>query len=199
MRTLGRAALGAYRGLRRIRDKVFSVAVSHAFARFGSRSVVQLPTRIEGEERIAIGAGVFVGAGSWLRTEPGKGVALTLEDDVSVAGSCTLSAAESLVICRGALLARCVYIADHAHAYDDPNHAVADQGISNIAPVLIGPGAWLGEHVVVMPGVTIGAGAVVGANSVVTHDVPDHSVAVGSPARVVRRFGPRDTAQAEES
>jgi maltose O-acetyltransferase len=43
--------------------------------------------------------------------------------------------------------------------------------------------------VVVCPGVTIGVGAVIGANSVVTEDIPDHSVAVGSPAHVVKTFG----------
>ena len=53
-----------------------------------------------------------------------------------------------------------------------------------------GDGAWLAQNVVVLSGVTIGAGAVVGANSVVRDDIPPGAVAVGAPARVVRR-GPR--------
>ncbi len=62
------------------------------------------------------------------------------------------------------------------------------QGLRDVAEVRIGAGAWLGQNVVVMPGVTIGCNAVIGANSVVTSDVPDHSVAVGAPARLIRRF-----------
>jgi acetyltransferase-like isoleucine patch superfamily enzyme len=84
------------------------------------------------------------------------------------------------------LLARGVYIADHGHAFDDRTRAVLDQGIDRVAPVEIGEGAWLGQNVVVGPGVRIGRGAVIGANAVVLDDVPDHAVAVGVPARVVR-------------
>jgi acetyltransferase-like isoleucine patch superfamily enzyme len=83
-------------------------------------------------------------------------------------------------------MARNVYIADHRHAFEDEGRAVLDQGIEQVAPVEIGEGAWLGQNVVVGPGVRIGRGAVVGANSVVLGDVPDHAVAVGAPARVVR-------------
>lgn len=53
-------------------------------------------------------------------------------------------------------------------------------------PVVIGDNVWLGARVIVLPGVTIGEGAVVGAGSVVTADIPPRAVAVGSPARVVR-------------
>jgi acetyltransferase-like isoleucine patch superfamily enzyme len=89
--------------------------------------------------------------------------------------------------------ARNVYIADHSHAYDDVGVPVLAQGVTRVAPVEIEDGAWLGQNVVVGPGVRIGAGAVVGANSVVLSDVPDYSVAVGAPARVVRTFAPDET------
>ena len=55
-------------------------------------------------------------------------------------------------------------------------------------PVVIEDGAWLGENVVVCPGVRIGKGAVIGANSVVLRDVPARSLAVGAPATVVREI-----------
>ena len=63
-----------------------------------------------------------------------------------------------------------------------------EQGVDRIGAVSIGDGAWLGQNVVVGPGVTIGRGAVIGSNSVVLDDVPDFSVAVGAPARIVRRL-----------
>lgn len=183
--------LRAYRGLIRIRDKAFSTAIGGAFAAFGPDSVIQLPVRVVGEGRIAIGRGVFIGAGSWLQALPcasGGSPQISVGDGTRIAGYCVLSSASSLTIGRCVLIARNVYISDHNHAYRDFTRPVLDQGIDTVLPVEVGDGAWLGQNTVVTPGVHIGRGAVVGANSVVTTDVPNHCVAVGAPARVVRRF-----------
>lgn len=186
----GRAALGAYRLSQRLWGKLFSVATRGAFAAFGARSVIQPPVRIAGEGAIAIGSDVWVGGGSWLQTLPGAaGIALEIGDGTSIAGSCVLSAAQSVRLGRKVLLARGVYISDHIHRYDDTSRAVLDQGVDQVDGVVIDDGAWLGENVVVCPGVRIGRGAVIGANAVVTANVPDFSLAVGAPARVVRHFG----------
>lgn len=175
----------------RARAKIFSVLASGAFASFGSRSILELPIRLAGESRISIGSDVFVGAGSWLQTLEGPGHSGVLEvgDGTSIAGTCVLSAACSVRLGRKVLLARNVYISDHIHAYDDPRRAVLDQGVAQLEAVEIQDGAWLGQNVVVCPGVTIGRGAVVGANSVVLNDIPDHAVAVGAPAVVKRVAG----------
>ena len=188
-RILGKATIVAYRLSRRVGAKAFSLGVGGAFASFGSNSVIEPPARIAGESRIAIGNGVFVGSDCWLQTHGPGGVAIELEDGVSIVGHCVLSAVESIRLRPRVLLARGVYISDHQHAFEDTSTAVRDQPKTKIAPVEIGEGAWLGENVVVGPGVRIGRGAVVGANSVVLRDVPDHAVAVGAPARVTREFG----------
>jgi len=183
--------LSLYRLGQRARGKVFSLLAAPGFAAFGPRTVIQPPLRISGEGRIAIGSDVFVGPGSWLQVIEGhsEGIALEIGAGTSIAGYCVLSAAVSLRLGRRVLIARNAYVADHVHAFDDPARAILDQGISRIAPVQIDDGAWLGENVVVGPGVRIGRGAVVGANAVVLSDVPDHAVAVGAPARVVRIGG----------
>jgi lipopolysaccharide O-acetyltransferase len=154
--------------------------------------VIQPPVRLQGEERIAIGRGVFVGAGSWLQVLDGcdSRVAIAIGDGVSIAGGCVISSAQSVSLGREVLLARNVYIADHQHAFGDPDRAVLAQGIERIEPVEIGDGAWLGENVVVGPGVRIGRGSVIGANAVVLASIPDRCVAVGAPARVVRELDP---------
>jgi lipopolysaccharide O-acetyltransferase len=161
-----------------------------AFESFGARSVLEPPIRLRGEERISVGDDVCVGPGSLLQTLEGPGYAGRLEigAGTSIAGSCVLSAAASVRLGRKVLLARNVYVSDHIHNYDDLTRAVLDQGIGRLEPVVIEDGAWLGQGVVVCPGVTIGRGAVVGANAVVLDDVPAHSLAVGVPATVVRRF-----------
>lgn len=197
-RTLASLALSLYRGGARLRAKVFSLACGRAFASFGSRSVIEPPVRLQGERRISIGSDVYVGAGSWLQVLDGidRHVALAIGDGTSIAGSCVLSAALRVRVGRKVLLARNVYIADHSHAYADAGRAVLDQGIRQVAPVEVDDGAWLGQNVVVGPGVRIGRGSVIGANSVVLEDVPDYCVAVGAPARVVKEFAPREAVPA---
>ena len=191
-RLVGRASVALYALATRVRARAFSSACGGAFAAFGAHSVIQPPVRLHGERWISVGADVFIGAGSYLQVLDGAERAGRLEigDGTSVTGMCVLSAASSVRLGRHVLLARNVYIADHRHAFDDPAQPVLAQGITRIAPVEIGDGAWLGQNVVVGPGVSIGRGAVIGANSVVLDDVPAHAVAVGAPARVVRRGAP---------
>jgi acetyltransferase-like isoleucine patch superfamily enzyme len=193
-RAAGTAVLGAYRLAGRVYAKVFSLGIGGAFAEFGKNSVLQPPVRITGEDRIAIAPEVFIGSDSWLqalgpRTGDASGaVALRIGRGTKIVGHCVISASASVVLGERVLVARNAYIADHAHAFSDPDSAVLEQGVAKVAPVEIGDGAWLGENVVVGPGVRIGRGAVIGANSVVLDDVPDRCVAVGAPARVVRHI-----------
>jgi len=189
----GSISLAGYRWLTRARDKAFSALSAGAFARYGRRSVIQLPVRLSGESRIAVGSDVFVGAGSWLQVLDGDSdeVAIVIGDGTSIAGSCVLSAKRSINLGRNVLIARNVYVADHMHAFSHLGKPVLEQGIDRVGAVEIGDGAWLGQNVVVGPGLRIGRGAVIGANAVVLDDIPDHAVAVGSPARVVRTLAPR--------
>ena len=75
-----------------------------------------------------------------------------------------------------------VYITDQNHGFEDISLPISRQSMPE-RPVTIGDGSWLGHGTVVLPGSTIGRHVVVGANSVVNGDLPDYSVAVGSPAR----------------
>lgn len=198
-RVLGRCCLSAYRSLARLGCKCFSLLISGAFARFGSRTVVMYPLRVSGESRIEIGDDVFIGPGSWLQALPdgeNKSVAVFICSGTSIAGGCVISAVRQVRLEDGVLLARNVYISDHIHKYTDTDTAIKDQGLDKIAAVVIGSGAWLGQNVVVCPGVVIGKGAVIGANSVVTQSVPDFCIAVGAPARVVKMIYARELPKA---
>jgi len=92
------------------------------------------------------------------------------------------------------LISQYVNIWGSAHRFIEKNklvwdqygkHGVTDQGY-DIAPVVIKRGSWIGPQVVIFRGVTIGEGAIIGANSTVTKDIPDFAVAYGSPAHVVK-------------
>ena len=182
--------LGAFRLLSRVKSRLFTLSVRGGFQGFGRKSVLQPPCRIGGAEHIQIGERVTVGPNSWIQVidavERRTAPAISIGDGSSFAGFCTITAKSSVVIERSVLVARYVYISDHSHEFDSPNRAIMHQGIRGVAPVRICEGAWLGQGVVVCPGVTIGRNAVIGANSVVRQDIPDFAVAVGAPARVVR-------------
>lgn len=175
--------------LQRCRDALFSLIAARGFSRFGRRSRILLPFRVGNPDRIAIGDDVLIGAGSWLmvpRRDMGD-PAITIGNRVRM-NQTSITAVSSVVIEDGVGIARGVYISDHSHGFDDPDTFIRDQPIDRVAPVRIGRGAWIGQNVVILPGVTIGAGSVVGANSVVRESIPPRSVAVGSPARVVRQL-----------
>jgi acetyltransferase-like isoleucine patch superfamily enzyme len=80
-----------------------------------------------------------------------------------------------------------VYISDANHGYVDRDEPVGRQ-FAAPRPVRVGSGSWLGHGALVLGGATIGDHVVVGAGAVVTGDLPDYSVAVGNPARVIRRY-----------
>ena len=189
---IGQAFSRCYRLWIRLTSKMFSVMMGGSFARFGRNSVLQPPLRLSGEERVEIGDGVFVAANSWLQALPdgdNRAAALCIGSGTSIAGACVISAVRSVILEENVLLARNVYISDHIHRYADKDQPVLSQGVDKVEPVRICRGAWLGQNVVVCPGVTIGRGAVIGANSVVKSDIPDWCVAAGAPARMVQEIG----------
>jgi acetyltransferase-like isoleucine patch superfamily enzyme len=69
---------------------------------------------------------------------------------------------------------------------------VAPDVVASSRPIRIGNAVWIGFDAVVLPGVTIGDGSIIGARSVVTEDVPPYCIAVGNPARIVRRLEPAE-------
>lgn len=97
-----------------------------------------------------------------------------------------IAAQHKISIGDWAMIGNGCFIGDAAHRFDDPTMPVPLQGFTSKGPVEIGDNCWLGVNVVVTSGVTIGERCVIGANSVVTTDIPAGSIAVGSPARVVK-------------
>ena len=80
-----------------------------------------------------------------------------------------------------------VYISDNLHSYADLSKPIIEQPIKQLKRIRIGEGSWIGENVCII-GASIGKHCTIGANSVVTHDIPDYCVAVGAPARVIKRY-----------
>jgi lipopolysaccharide O-acetyltransferase len=114
--------------------------------------------------------------------------------DVSMNDYVHIGAVESVTIGDRVLIASKVFISDHVHGsygrdgiHSDPRVAPAVRPLS-AAPVIIEDDVWLGEFVSVLAGTRIGKGSIIGTMSTVVRDIPAYSVAVGSPARVIKQF-----------
>ncbi len=172
----------------------------------GSPCLIEEDVRIQVARRIFLGNRVFVGQYSYL---DGGTSFLRLGDDVHVARYCTVRAGErgisihhgvginircfldgngGLEIGADTLLSPGVQVVSGNHVFKDPKVPIRFQGTA-YGKVSIGEDCWLGTNVVVVPGVTIGRGSVIGAGAVVTKDIPEFSIALGVPAKVVGRRG----------
>lgn len=154
----------------------------------GSGSCIIKPLKIERPKTIVMGCKVTIHDFGWLMGgfEPSN-VTLKIDDGATIGHFSHIVARFQVIIEKNVLVADKVFISDCTHNYSDINIPIIDQGVSFLKPVRIGEGSWLGENVCVC-GASIGKHCVIGANSVVTKDIPDYCVAVGNPARIVKKY-----------
>ena len=136
----------------------------------------------KGYGRLVLGSWLHLGVGTALRCHEGT---MTIGDKSVLARGVSINCYLDVELGDSALIADSVYVSDFDHNFADLTIAIKDQGIAK-ARVRIERDVWLGTKVTVCRGVLIGEGAVVGANAVVTRDIPAYAVAVGAPARVVK-------------
>jgi acetyltransferase-like isoleucine patch superfamily enzyme len=166
------------------------------FHSFGAKSLIMWrPNTIFNEEYISIGEETLIGPGVSLSAGMVPGQKCLTNPVVSIGDRCLIGKGSGIVghfsitIGDDVWTGHHVYITDQNHGYENIDEPISRQSQPE-RPVVIGDGSWLGFGTVVLPGVTIGKHVVVGANSVVTTDIPDYSVAVGAPARVIKRHVP---------
>ncbi len=165
------------------------------FAAFGSGSVICFPpAALFGEQAIRLGADTLIGPYVSLSAGMAPGQRLISDQIVTIGDRCLIGRYSSIVghfeivIGNDVFFGPNVYVTDQNHGVDDLELPIGRQ-TARERPVSIGDGSWLGANVVVLPGVTIGRHVAIGAGSIVTSDLPDHAVAVGNPARVLRIAG----------
>lgn len=163
---------------------------------FKQARLIRYPFRVRGKSFMEIGNGFTTGYNCRLDVfnhynlkapliKIGKNV--EINDDVHIA------AVESIKIADNVLIASKVYIADHNHGsykgfnQDSPLTSPNSRKIFT-APIIIEKNVWIGEFVCILQGVTIGEGSIVGAMSVVSKSIPPYSIAVGSPAKVIKKY-----------
>lgn len=123
---------------------------------------------------------------------------LIFGDNIQINDFVHISAIDHVEIGDGCLLASHIYISDNSHGYyngserDSSPFVKPDEREYHTSPVKIGKNVWIGEGVMIMPGVTIGDGCVIGAHSLVNKDIPSNTIAVGTPARIVKEYSETD-------
>lgn len=179
--------------------------------------LIRRPLHLRGARGVDFGQRITIGRGARIEA-CGQGTCLRFGNDVEINDHVHIGAMLNVTIGNRVLIASRVFITDHNHGcygrapemlrpsardrfgaeravpladLSIPTVPPADRPLA-VSPVSIEDDVWLGQGVCVMPGVTIGAGSVIGANAVVVTDIPPGSIAVGVPARVIRRYDPVD-------
>jgi len=110
---------------------------------------------------------------------------IVIHDKVTINDNCFITSLFSIDIGKGTSIGENTSIRDYNHQFEDPEMSIKDQGYYG-APIKIGEDCWIGRGCIILPGVTVGNGAVIGANSVVTKDVAPYSVVQGIPAGIIK-------------
>jgi acetyltransferase-like isoleucine patch superfamily enzyme len=131
---------------------------------------------------IAIGQGVFIGRNTILSCKNGD---IVIDDHANLGFNCEIFSASRVRVGKHILMAAYTYLVGGDHLYDRVDIPVLQQG-RTARGIDVGDGVWLGTHVVVTDGSTIGRDAIVGAGAVVVGDIPEFAIATGIPAKVVR-------------
>lgn len=164
-------------------------ALAPLFGRLGKRTRIVWPLRIVGARFCDLADNVTIQTGAYIAVLP-----LHAEPPVLKVGKRTMIGNHAHIVAtrrvefgEAVLTADRLFVADNGHEYSDPGRPVLDQGLRQLGDVHIGDGTWIGENVCII-GCRIGRNCVIAANSVVTHDVPDHCMVAGAPARIVKRY-----------
>ena len=139
------------------------------FKYFSDTAEIRPGAYIVGCKGISIGSRVIIRPGCMLHANPSRpDIGITIEDDVMMGSG--------------------VHFYIDKHNFDNPDVPIIYQGDAEPQAVVIKKGCWLGANVIILPGVTVGENAVVGAGSVVTRSVLPNTLVAGNPARLVREI-----------
>ncbi len=114
----------------------------------------------------------------------GFGKMITIGDRSDI-GICSWIRAD-LTIGKYVMMGPCVSIYGRYHNYDRTDIPMMDQGMGDFGPIVIEDDVWIGTNVIILRNVKIGKGAIIGAGSVVTKDIPSYSIVAGNPAKVIK-------------
>ena len=157
------------------------IVISSAFERAGSGGSIGRNVRFLGRVSISVGNCVAFRDGNIL----GGYGQLSVGSNTSINSNTIIAVMEKVVIGNNVMIAPNVYILDVDHNFENRALPIAEQGYKT-APVVIEDDVWVGTGAVITKGVHIGKGAIIGANSVVTKDIPSYGIVGGVPAKLIK-------------
>lgn len=179
--------------------EIFKNAISLIYTKMfykGAR-LIRRPIYVRGKKFLQYGEGLTTGYSCRLEmfdTGVGEAKKLIMGKNCKIGDCVHIAAGERVTIGDNCLMASKIYISDINHGdysgafeYSSPD-VPPDHRPLFTRPVSIGDNVWIGENVCILPGVNIGSGCIIGANSVVNKHIPQNSIAVGSPAKVVKIY-----------
>ncbi len=162
---------------------------------FKRARIIRFPIDIRGKKYIVVNKGFTTGVGCRIEAYPENNEqTLFFGENFQMNDYVHITAMESVKIGKNVLLASKIYISDCSHGTyvgdenDSSPTSIPKERKMYSKPVVIEDNVWLGEFVSVLPGVTIGKGTIVGANSVVSRNLPPNVIAVGTPAKPIKKY-----------
>jgi len=177
--------------------RVYNYFIKKGFAHFGKGSSIKPFLNTTNKQYIWIGEKVNIGSFSWvavsidfrgLKTRSKRKIRLKIGDNVSIGNNAFILANNNLQIGSNVILAPYVYVSDHIHQFHEVEKNLSDQPLSENGETIIEDNVFVGIKASILPNVRVGRHSVIGANTVVTKDVPPFSVVVGNPGRVIKKY-----------
>lgn len=183
--------------LKYLSNVFYSGWISRKFKHYGAGTILRYPLTLRGVSRISIGRESSVGENSaltvWEYADSGiPAPEIVIGSGVSIGVGAHITAINRIEIGDNVLIGKTVTITDNAHGKSDAEAITLPpikRRLYSPGPVIIESGVWVGDKVTILPNVRIGKNSIIGANSVVTKDIPPNCVAAGVPARVVKDVG----------
>lgn len=157
---------------------------------FHYNNFIERPLELKGIQNLSLGKGAFIRKNAYINILPFTGeshVEFKIGDHSHLNYGAHVIASKKIIIGKDCNIAPYVYIADNTHSYKNIDLPIKLSPVQQLRPVSIGDGTWIGTHVAII-GCSIGKHCVIGANSVVKHDIPDYCVASGNPACIIMRY-----------
>lgn len=181
------------------RDVLYTLWIRNFLGEVGENSSFHYPLRLQGggSRRIRIGKRTSIQAysilGAWERYGQDEHYEpeIIIGNDCNIGEFCHITAINKITIGDGVLTGRFVYIGDNAHgglSLEEADVPPARRHLTSKGEIRIGRNVWIGDKVSIFGGVTIGDNVIIGAGSIVTHDIPSNSMVAGMPAKIVKEL-----------
>lgn len=178
-------------------SRLYTKAIKNNFSHFGKKSIIKLFANLSNCQHISIGDYVDIGNSSRITVSNAffgipclskNKIKLKIGNHVDIGNGAFISANNDVQIGNHVIMAPYVFITDHDHGFYDISKNLHQQALTEDGHTKIEDNVFLGTKCSILKNVTIGQHSVIGANSVVTKDIPPYSVVSGNPAKIIKKY-----------